>query len=203
MRYEGLRWYNFNMITQQQKIIQDGFNWVITDNPGLLNSNIYCQTRDVFQARMSHLLVELQQKIKNNNLAFLLTAIIGEIGNNSFDHNLGNWRDIAGIYFAYDFFKHLIVMADRGQGVLRTIKKVKPGVSTDGEALKVAFTETISGRSPEQRGNGLKFVRKVVCENNLELNFYSGQALCLINSKQMEIKREENNIKGTIAIIKF
>ncbi len=191
------------MISQQPKIIQDGFNWVIADNPGLLNSNIYCQTRDVFQARTSHLLVELQQRIKNDDLAFLLTAVISEIGNNSFDHNLGNWRDIAGIYFAYDFSKRLVVMADRGQGILRTIKKVKPGVITDEEAIRVAFTETISGRSPEQRGNGLKFVRKVVRENSLELNFYSGQALCLVNSEQMEIKKEENNIKGAIAIIKF
>jgi len=30
--------------------------------------------------------------------AYMAGAIAGEIGNNSFDHNIGNWPDMAGIF---------------------------------------------------------------------------------------------------------
>jgi len=35
-----------------------------------------------------------------------------------------------------------------------------PELSTDEEAVRTAFTKVVSGRAPESRGNGLKFVRK-------------------------------------------
>lgn len=63
----------------------------------------YCRTRDVFQARLDKMLNEL---LKINNLTkenvYLVSAMAGEIGNNSFDHNLGKWPDIMGIFFGYD-----------------------------------------------------------------------------------------------------
>ncbi len=51
-----------------------------------------------------------------------------------------------------------IIIADRGRGIMETLKKVKPGLANDMDALTVVFTERISGRAPEARGNGLKFV---------------------------------------------
>jgi hypothetical protein len=56
----------------------------------------------------------------------LLTSVAGEIGNNSYDHNLGQWPDIPGIFFAYDLNKKQIALADRGVGILETLRKVKP-----------------------------------------------------------------------------
>jgi len=50
-----------------------------------------------------------------------------------------------------------VVLADRGQGVLTTLKRVRRELTNSSEAIRVAFTETISGRYPETRGNGLKF----------------------------------------------
>ncbi|MDP2917874.1 MAG: hypothetical protein Q8N68_00055, partial [bacterium] len=135
--------------------------------------------------------------------SFLLYAVAGEIGNNSFDHNLGHWRDLPGVYFGFDFEQNCIVLADRGQGILATIKQVKPETSNALEALRIAFTEKISGRAPEKRGNGLKFIRRVIVEQGWELYFYSGNASFIIKEKKEFFQEEKDNILGVLAIIKF
>lgn len=191
------------MKDNQPQIIKDGFNWVFATQVPHLSSEIICPTRDVFLSRVNRLLIELQKANQKPNSAFLLAAIVGEIGNNSFDHNLGAWRDTAGVYFNTDLSHHLIVLADRGQGMLATIKKIRPAVQVSKEALKIAFTEIISGRYPEKRGNGLKFVRKVVEENSWELNFYSGQASCFIEKNNITFQKEQQNYPGVLAIIHF
>jgi excisionase family DNA binding protein len=167
----------------------------------------YCPDSYVFQAR----LVKLGNKLAetNNeeikNLLPLVVSVAGEIGNNSFDHNLGNWPDDSGIFFAYDVNKRKVVLADRGQGILGTLKRVKPELRSDEEALKIAFTEFVSGRQPEKRGNGLKYVRKVVGESLTSLYFQTGNA-------ELEVKRGDHDLRiknagtyfrGCIAVINF
>ena len=191
------------MTSKKQEIIDNASEWAAKGNPKFLIPAFYCQSRDIFQARFDHLLKTLPRELKAKNLALLLLAAIGEIGNNSFDHNLGQWRDASGIYFNFDLTSRIAALADRGQGVFATIKKVRPKVASDGQALKIAFTEIISGRYPERRGNGLKFVSKIIKENNLELRFFSGQSLILINRDGLKIKKEKKVIPGTLAIIKF
>lgn len=183
-------------------IIQSGFVWNENDKGILPPLEYYCKTRDVFQARLDHLLADCLRKFDKNQ-SYLLTAIVGEIGNNSFDHNLGNWRDISGIYFAADLTKHEIIIADRGQGIFATIKRVKPTIKNDLEAMRVAFTERISGRAPEQRGNGLKFVKKIIEQQNWRMTFNSGNALCCIENGNTNFVNGHKNIQGTIALIKF
>ena len=68
-----------------------------------------------------------------------------------------------------------IVLADRGQGILTTLKRVRPELINSSEAMRLAFTETISGRYPETRGNGLKFVRSII-GNPFSLTFQTGNA---------------------------
>lgn len=53
-------------------------------------------------------------------------------------------------------------LGDRGQGILSSLKQVLPTLQDDQVALNTAFEKKISGRSPEHRGNGLKFVRNVI-----------------------------------------
>src|SRR3989344_7363602 len=53
----------------------------------------YCQTSAVFQARLVKMENFLLKGKYKNKLFSLLTSIAGEIGNNSFDHNLGQWPD--------------------------------------------------------------------------------------------------------------
>ena len=135
----------------------------------------------------------------------LISAITGEIGNNSFDHNLGNWPDILGIYFSYSLTERKIILADRGLGILFTLKKVKPALKSHKDALKVAFTETISGRAPESRGNGLKFVRNIVTQNPIKLTFQTGNAfLELQQGKQdFEVEILTRSIPGCLAVIEY
>ena len=180
------------------------YNWVKSKSDEVdIKSNYYCQTRDIFQVRLSKMTNDL---LKNSgieeNKIYVISAIAGEIGNNSFDHNLGNWPDIMGIFFAYNFNENNleIILADRGQGILKTLKRVKPELKDDFEALKTAFTERISGRAPEARGNGLKFSKENIEKENMKLVFTSGKAKAELN-KKMKITKADKNISGCLAIL--
>lgn len=169
------------------------------------DDSLYCPTNDIFQNR----LVKMQNilaKIENLSTPFsLIVALVGEIGNNSFDHNLGNWRDLPGILFGYNVQKRIIVLADRGQGLLRTLQRVKPGLKTHAKAMETAFLEIISGRAPESRGNGLKFVKNIVTSNPLDLIFESGDAKLTLHGgdKDLTITEKIPLIHGCVASIQF
>ncbi len=60
-----------------------------------------CSTRDLFQARLDTMYRELIARSTDESEAALLTAVAGEIGNNCYDHNLGQWRDIHGCWFQH------------------------------------------------------------------------------------------------------
>lgn len=180
-------------------------NWAFSNFAVEPPKDFFCQNSSVFQARLSRMGTELGRIQEINSIYPLLVAIAGEIGNNSFDHNLGNWPDILGIFFAFDVNKRIIVLADRGQGILTTLQRVRPGLNDDKEALEIAFTERISGRAPESRGNGLKFVRQVVNVNPFSLIFQTGNAKLEIQSvdKKMLTSNTKETFHGCLALIKF
>jgi len=183
------------------------YNWITAESRSVdIISDYYCQTRDVFETRNNKMLNDLMENKKKNlgDKTYLISAIVGEIGNNSFDHNLGNWPNIMGIFFAYKItdFEIKIILADRGQGILKTLKRVKPELKNDSEALQTAFFEKISGRTSENRGNGLKFVRESIKNIRANLNFISGNAQAELNH-QIKIKQIDQDIKGCLAILKI
>lgn len=167
-------------------------------------AGVYCPTRDLFQARLEKLQAELSRELPLTTTS-LITAVAGEIGSNSFDHNFGNWPDITGTLFAYSIRNGMVVLADRGQGILTTLKRVRPELANAREALKVAFTETISGRLPEARGNGLKFVRQVIITNPFTLFFQTGDAYLYLKRDEQDVavKEARTFIKGCFAKISF
>ncbi|MFA5793126.1 MAG: MerR family transcriptional regulator [Candidatus Gracilibacteria bacterium] len=168
-------------------------------------SSLYCSTNDVFQNRLVGM-QNLLAGIPNLSTPFsLIVALVGEIGNNSFDHNLGNWRDIPGVFFGYNIEKKYIVLADRGQGLLRTLQRVKPNLKTHDEAMQVAFTDVISGRAPESRGNGLKFVKNIITTNPLNLLFESGDAKLVLQKGDLELRITEKipPVHGCVAMLEF
>ncbi len=197
-----VKYYYKQNMDDKTKLEQQFFNWALTGDRQYASDELLCPTHDIFQARQERLLISLKNLV-NENLLYLLVGVAGEIGNNSFDHNLGNWRDTAGVLFAIDSENRTILLADRGQGVLSTIKRVRPQTATNQEALQVAFTEMISGRAPEQRGNGLKYTKKIVEENNLYLEYYSGNALTKISGNGLTVEDSGKIIPGVLAIIKF
>ncbi|PIQ74633.1 MAG: hypothetical protein COV85_01060 [Candidatus Portnoybacteria bacterium CG11_big_fil_rev_8_21_14_0_20_44_10] len=165
----------------------------------------YCSNSSIFQARLAKMQDALMRSGTFDFILPLIVAVAGEIGNNSFDHNLGRWPDIPGIFFGYDIGKRRVVLADRGLGVLATLKRVRPELKNHLEALRVAFTEIVSGRAPEARGNGLKFVRQVVAENPISLFFRSGDAELRLkkDNDQLFITRSHINTHGCFAVIEF
>ena len=168
-------------------------------------SDFYCSDSAVFETRLIRM-QNLLAEVKDLSAIFpLIVLVTGEIGNNSFDHNLGKWPDIPGVFFAFDIQKRSIVLADRGLGILTTLKRVKPELNNDASALKVAFTEILSGRAPESRGNGLKSVRKVVAENPIGLLFQTGDAeLTLVkNSDVLDIKHSTEPFRGCLVLVTF
>lgn len=183
-------------------IIDQGMQWAAARKPPDLPESLYCASRDVFSVRLERLLAELEKMIGED--AYLISAVVGEIGNNSFDHNLGNWPDVPGVYFAHDPAAKTIVVADRGQGVKTTIGRVVPEVKDDQEALLVAFTQVLSGRSGEKRGNGLKFVDSAVMENRWVLRFQSGAAM-IVRAPNMPFAPTQAKLKipGVFAILSY
>jgi len=177
--------------------------WAFSFNPRPPQANFHCRTRDVFQARLEGFQHKLT-KSTNIQTSSLVTAIAGEIGNNSFDHNLGNWPDILGIFFSFTPNKK-IVLADRGQGILATLKRVDSTLKTHAQALTTAFTKTISARSLEARGNGLKFVKSVVTSHPFKLSFQTGNALLELSEKEnlVNVKVVQETIRGCFVIIGY
>ncbi|OGF34823.1 hypothetical protein A2482_01990 [Candidatus Falkowbacteria bacterium RIFOXYC2_FULL_48_21] len=202
----GNRYYHrFDLDISQSVLFLQALEWAKAEKATEPVDEFYCPNSAVFQARLNVLEKLLGQMKDLAEVYPLITSMAGEIGSNSFDHNLGNWPDISGIFFGYDLNNRQVVLADRGHGILKTLGRVVPGLAGDAQALEVAFTKTISGRAPESRGNGLKLVRGVIGTNNFDLCFQSGNAQVnlLRNSKELNIKNATAGIRGCIAIIKF
>jgi len=168
-------------------------------------SEFYCPDSSVFQARLSSMQNRLIANEELSEISSLIGAVAGEIGINSFDHNIGNWPDVSGVFFGYNIDKKVIVLADRGQGVLTTLKRVKTELRSNEDALRVAFSEIVSGRAPESRGNGLKFVREVINKNKMDLIFQSGDAVLTLvkDGGELKIDRSPNDLRGCFALITF
>lgn len=172
---------------------------------GEISTSWYCSNSATFQSRLIKVQDALLREDHTKDTFSLIVSMAGEIGNNSFDHNLGQWPDVPGIFFGYDVQKRIVVLADRGIGILETLSRVRPELQTDQAALKVAFTETVSGRAPEARGNGLKYVREVISENAINLFFQSGEAELRLTGKStaLPITQSSERIRGCLASITF
>jgi len=202
----GHRYYRQEDIDQYfSNIFSLAKSWAFSSTPTEPEDTYYCQISSVFQARLATMENTLRQFGTSGDISPLITAITGEIGNNSFDHNLGNWPDISGIFFGYDPTKRMVVLADRGRGILETLKKVRPELENHNMALEVAFTEIVSGRAPEARGNGLKFVKQVVTQNPISLIYQTGDAKLELGEDAPEIiiQQSEDSFHGCLALIRF
>lgn len=123
-----------------------------------------CEAREVFNARLSSASVIMGKAGLTADQVGLLTSVAGEIGNNSYDHNLGKWVDAVGACFAWGQFesRFWVCVTDRGQGLFATLKTVCPELENSQQAIDIAFHRRITSRKNELRGNGLKFVRQVI-----------------------------------------
>jgi len=180
-------------------------NWAANPSGEEPDKQHYCSNSAVFQYRLTRLGEEMKRANLPEERISLIVAVAGEIGNNSFDHNLGNWPDVPGVFFSYNLKEREIALADRGQGILKTLRQVRPKIKDEQRALKVAFTEIISGRAPEQRGNGLKFVRESVPVAKIELYFQTGGSFIKLNKENIKVtaKKAKRKIQGCLATIHY
>lgn len=203
----GHRYYSKKVVEiYMSDLLKLATDWISSGEE--IPAHFYCKDSSIFQARLSKLQDQLGAVSDEEIKKFfpLVVAVAGEIGDNSFSHNLGTWPDVPGIFFGYDLNKRQVVLADRGQGILQTLKRVRPELIDDKQALKVAFTEIVSGRAPEERGNGLKFVKQVVTKSLLGLFFQTGSAQLELRrdvSDDLHIKQAQNYYRGCLASITF
>ena len=154
----------------------------------------FSETRDIFTARLQSYILETKR--------YLEAAIIGEIGNNTFDHNfIFENNHPRGVFFNTSYQHKYIIIADYGKGIRQSLSSVLPSIKSDLEAVEIAFTKMISGRAPEQRGNGLKFVSETIQQNKWHLYFHSGSGYCEIDKTGMQFSKSEILINGCLAIL--
>lgn len=202
----GHRYYSRADLEKHAKGLQRlAKDWAAAAESFAPEPEFYCPNKDTFKSRLEKMAIELDARPATKDLAPVVSAVAGEIGNNSFDHNIGNWPDVLGAFFAYDLGKRVVVLADRGQGILATLRRVRPSLVGDAEALKVAFTEFITGRAPERRGNGLKFVRRLVTNHRLDLSYQSGSAEIRLDrgDGDVVVAEADEPIRGCLSIIRF
>lgn len=155
----------------------------------------YCGFRDAFSARLDSYIRTSER--------YLEGAILGEIGNNTFDHNFDFTDGFPrGIYFDHDVVD-MIVLADHGSGIRATLARVVTTLSSDVDAIETAFTRVISGRAPERRGNGLKFVLSGLVDNRWAMYFHSGHACCRLADGVVSYESSPSFVSGCLAILNF
>ena len=111
--------------------------------------------------------------------------------------------DIPGVIFGHSNQDKVIIIADRGQGIKETLSRVVPDINDDQTAIKIALTEIVSGRAPEQRGNGLKFVLNSVIKNGWDFYLQSGRGLAEIKNGTVDFKTTAEIANGCLSIIKY
>lgn len=158
------------------------------------NKDLFSKTRDVFQARID--------TFSHATNKYLESAMIAEIGNNTFDHNfIFDETHVRGAFFYYDD-KDTVILADFGQGIRKSLYDLY-SPETDIDALKLAFQEHVTSRKKENRGNGLKFVSDNIINNNYELFYQSGNACCYIDKNGMKFYNKDYSIIGCLIVFKF
>jgi excisionase family DNA binding protein len=202
----GHRFYSLADLAKQTKgIYQIAKEWAMSAEATEPLETFYCSSIEKFKTRLERMAREMEGREALRDIGPVVASVAGEIGNNSFDHNIGNWPDVPGAFFAYDLGKRTIALADRGRGVLSTLRATKPDLGDDASALRVAFTEVVTGRAPEHRGNGLKYVRKAVTRFKLRLLFQSGDSEVELKdgNDAIDPAQSANRVRGSLTLLEF
>jgi anti-sigma regulatory factor (Ser/Thr protein kinase) len=165
---------------------------------------LHCGFRDEFTARLDS---KIRKMFKNFGMneedEQFATAIVGELGNNVFDHNEGLWpTEIRGAIILaqnYPKMKRIeIVIADPGVGFLKSLKPAKQDLKNEIEAIQLGLSG-VTGRVGENRGNGLILVQKWTLDKFKGiLRIQSGEGLVQVSGSG-EGHGNFHDIKGTLA----
>lgn len=176
--------------------------WYFSGHSAQVIEDNFCRTRADFNGRLTSYESILKKKFSEDCL-FLVSSSLGEVGNNCFDHNLGFWQGDAGCLFIRESAFSLI--CDRGRGIKQSLSSVYTLAKGDIDYISIAFSKVITGRAPEKRGNGLKFVKKNISRCDLGLFCMSGEeSLHLgkpLDSFSQQLKAEVRTNPGVLTYI--
>ena len=154
----------------------------------------FSKTRDVFDNRLA--------SYAHSTENWLFSAVIGEIGANTFDHNFSFYSDSPrGVYCDFYSDDNYVYICDFGQGLTASLAHTIQSISDDLTAIEIAFTQHVSGRAPEMRGNGLKFVISSVMSNGWHLFFQSGTATCNASGEGYMFSISDYRYDGCLCIL--
>lgn len=176
---------------------------VLREDSDVQELSTRCNRRDEFDVRLGRFLNLFEKFGLHKDDARRATALIGELGNNVFDHNSGNWpTNIPGCVIAvrnYLTQRRLeVVVGDPGIGFLGSLKAAFPEIKTDVEAVKKGLAG-YTGRVGERRGNGLRLIQDWTVNNfSGELAIQSGRGLVVVTKKDIK-ESDAHVILGTLA----
>ncbi len=181
-----------NQILNSHELI----DWFNTGKLSGYISDHFCSNRFVFNSRLSSYEKTLLNQF-NESCAYLILASCGEIGNNCFDHNLGHWQENPGCLFIRE--DKYCIIADRGRGIKNSLSHV---IKLDNDKyVEYAYNHIISGRAPEKRGNGLKFVKRSIESCNISLFSYSNNEHVQFGQKPTRFDQLKN--QGVFTILSW
>lgn len=165
----------------------------------------YSQNRGQAIARLGHYLDYCTSQGADENASSLIVSLLGELTNNCFDHNLGYWRDVPGCCVSWSIEKSVLTfcIADRGRGIVETLRPVVDEKLSSQETLQTAFEKIITGRAPENRGNGLKYVRRFILAGSNALKCFSNGVNYQINSTISPVPNDLPQSQGFGTLIFF
>ncbi len=159
--------------------------------------------RDDFNARLSKIKSMFQSfGMGNEDDINRATVLVGELGNNVFDHNEGAWpTEIRGAVILGQNYpqekKIEMVVADPGIGFRQSLRTVDPDL-TDVEAIKLGLKGR-TGRIGEERGNGLRLIQDwVINKFNGAVRIHSGGGLVVVDEGGVRSKSVVG-VLGTLA----
>lgn len=159
------------ILAMDEKLFNEIQAWYFSGTSNQFIRENFCDTRSDFNGRLASYEGILKKKFSEDCL-YLISSSLGEIGNNCFDHNLGFWQGDAGCLFIRE--DNFALICDRGRGIKQSLSSVYSLTKEDKDYISIAFSKVITGRAPEKRGNGLKFVKKNILNCGLGLFCKSG-----------------------------
>lgn len=164
---------------------------------------LHCVYRDEFNLTLGRFIKMFQNFGLSEQDAGLATGVVGELGNNVFDHNSFSWpTQISGsIIAAQNYPAHKcieVTVGDPGIGFMGSLKSAYPELKTDLQAIRKGLSGN-TGRIGESRGNGLRLIQQWTINNfSGAVMIHSGNGLVIVK-KESIIERKEPKILGTVA----
>lgn len=151
-----------------------------------LHEILHCATSDEFSARLGRFDRMFHGFGFDDDSVKRATVLLGELGNNAFDHNLGNWpTDVSGVFIAAQNYPKLrqveVAVGDPGVGFRASLRNAFPDLPNDVEAIKKGLAG-FTGRIGEKRGNGLRVIQHWTVDNfSGTLHIRSGSGLVRVD----------------------